>query len=72
MELEKGDSVVLHDKHSEYDGEIGEITRISETMFGDENYTVSFESGKEQGVPADSLEPAEDDDGDDELDAEAE
>jgi len=80
MDLEKGDSVVLHDKHSEYDGEVGEITRISETMFGDENYTVSFESGKEQGVPADALDPVEENDEDNgngngdagEVDAEAE
>jgi hypothetical protein len=85
MELEKGDSVVLHDKHSEYDGEVGEITRISETMFGDENYTVSFEAGgTEQGVPADSLDPVEENGKDDgngdgdgdgdagEVDAEAE
>ena len=88
MGFEKGDSVVLHDKHSNYDGEVGEITRISETMFGDENYTVSFDAGgTEQGVPADSLEPVEEDgedngngdgtrDGDtdevDEVDAEAE
>jgi hypothetical protein len=59
MALEKGDSVVLHDKHSEYDGEVGEITQVSETMFGDENYTISFEDGQEPGVPADALEPAE-------------
>jgi hypothetical protein len=63
MALEKGDSVVLHDKHSEYNGEVGEIEQVSETMFGDENYTVSFEDGKEAGVPADALEAAPDEDG---------
>ncbi|SDJ43967.1 protein of unknown function [Halovenus aranensis] len=62
MSFEKGDTVVLEDQHSDYDGEVGEITQISETMFGDENYTVSFEDGKEHGVPADSLEVAEDED----------
>ncbi|MEF8813192.1 MAG: DUF1918 domain-containing protein [Halovenus sp.] len=59
MSFEKGDNVVLHDEHSEYDGEVGEITRVSETMFGDENYTVSFDEGQEAGVPADALEPAD-------------
>jgi hypothetical protein len=74
MELEKGDTVVLHDEHSNYDGETGEITRISETMFGDENYTVSFDDGKEPSVPEDSLElvDTEDDDEDEEVDASAE
>ncbi|MFT4946186.1 MAG: hypothetical protein ACI8TL_000419 [Natronomonas sp.] len=59
MSFEKGDEVILHDEHSEYDGETGEITRISETMFGDENYTISFEEGQEAGVPEDNLEAAE-------------
>jgi len=74
MGFEKGDSVVLHDKHSDYDGEVGEITQVSETMFGDENYIVSFGDGKEPGIPADSLEaaPDEDESDGDEADAEAE
>jgi hypothetical protein len=55
MSFDKGDMVVLNDKHSDYNGETGEITQISETMFGDENYTISFEEGKEHGVPEDSL-----------------
>ena len=59
MSFEKGDEVVLHDEHSEYDGETGEIKRVSETMFGDENYTISFEEGQEAGVPEDNLEAAE-------------
>jgi hypothetical protein len=62
MSFEKGDTVVLNDKHSEYDGETGEIKQVSETMFGDENYTVSFEDGQEPGVPADNLEAADEDD----------
>jgi predicted heme/steroid binding protein len=58
MTFEEGDTVVLHDEHSEYDGEEGTVTQVVETMFGDANYTVSFEDGKEQGVPEDNLEPA--------------
>lgn len=60
MSFEKGDTVVLHDEHSEFDGEEGEITQVMETMFGDATYTVNFEDGQESGVPEDSLEPAED------------
>ena len=66
MSFEKGDRVVLNDKHSEHDGEVGEITQVAETMFGDENYTISFEEGKEHGIPADSLESAESDESDEE------
>ncbi|MDH5020043.1 DUF1918 domain-containing protein [Halobacterium rubrum] len=77
MSFEKGDTVVLHEKHSEYDGEAGEITQTAETMFGDVNYTISFEDGQEAGVPEDSLEAAPDaevgsDDEDEEADADAE
>jgi len=61
MSYEEGDAVVLHDKHSEFDGEVGEITQKMETMFGDATYTVSFEEGQEVGVAADDLEAAEDD-----------
>ena len=60
MSFEKGDTVLFTDEHSEFDGEIGEVTQVMETMFGDENYTVSFEDGQEHGVPADNLEAAED------------
>ncbi|MFW5974154.1 MAG: DUF1918 domain-containing protein [Natrialbaceae archaeon] len=66
MSFEKGDSVILNDEHSEYDGEVGEITQVAETMFGDENYTISFEEGQEAGIPADNLEAAEEGDEDDE------
>ncbi len=59
MSFEEDDRVILHDKHSEFDGEEGTITQVVETMFGDPNYTVSFEDGQEQGVPEDSLESAE-------------
>jgi len=59
MSFEDGDTVVLHDEHSEHDGEEGEITQVVETMFGDENYVVSFEEGQVAGVPEDNLEAAE-------------
>jgi hypothetical protein len=59
MSYEEGDRVVLDDEHSEHDGEVGTVTQVVETMFGDENYTVSFEGDKEAGVPEDNLEPAE-------------
>jgi len=58
MAFDEGDSVVLRDKHSEYDGEVGEITQVAETMFGDETFTVSFDEGQEAGLSADSLEAA--------------
>ena len=61
MSFEKGDTVVLHEKHSEYDGQTGEITQTAETMFGDVNYTVSFEDGQEVGISADQLEAADED-----------
>ena len=65
MSFEKGDSVVLHDEHSEFDGETGEVTQVMETMFGDPNYTIVFEEGQEAGIPQDQLETAPD--GDDEA-----
>jgi len=63
MSFEKGDSVRLQDKHSDHDGEVGEVTQVSETMFGDETYTVQFDAGQETGLPADSLVAAEGGDG---------
>jgi len=72
MEFEEDDSVVLHDKHSEFDGETGTITQVVETMFGDATYTVSFEDGQEVGISADQLDPADEaDEADDDTDAEA-
>ena len=69
MSFEEGDRVVFHDVHSEFDGEVGTVSQVMETMFGDENYTVQFDDGQEAGVPADALEAAEEDeaadDGDD-------
>ena len=59
MSFEEDDRVVLHDEHSEFDGEVGTVTQVMETMFGDATYTVSFEDGKEQGVPEDNLDAVE-------------
>ena len=64
-EFEKDDRVVLTDQHSEFDGETGTVTQVMETMFGDATYTVSFEEGQEQGVPADQLSAADEDAEDD-------
>ncbi len=60
MSFEKDDEVVLHDKHSEFDGEVGTVTQVMETMFGDATYTVNFDDGQETGVPADQLEAVDD------------
>ncbi len=59
MSFEEDDEVVLHDEHSEYDGQTGTITQVMETMFGDKNFTVQFEEGQETGVPEDALEAVE-------------
>jgi hypothetical protein len=64
MTFEKGSAVRLRDKHSDHDGEVGEVTQVSETMFGDETYTVRFDAGQEAGLPADALETVEESDGD--------
>ena len=62
MAFEKGDAVVLHDEHSEFDGETGEVTQVSETMFGDSTYIIQFEEGQEAGIAEDAIEAAEDED----------
>ena len=66
MAFDEDDRVVLHDEHSDYDGQEGTISQVVETMFGAENYTVSFEDGQEAGVPEDNLEAAPDEDDADE------
>ncbi|MFB6133843.1 MAG: DUF1918 domain-containing protein [Halanaeroarchaeum sp.] len=68
MSFEEGDTVVLHDEHSEFDGEVGTVTQVMETMFGDANYTVEFEDGQENGVPEDNVEAAPEEDVDAEAD----
>ena len=70
-EFEEDDHVELSDEHSDFDGETGTITQVMETMFGDATYTVSFEDGQEQGIPADQLELVEAGD-EDETDADEE
>ncbi|USZ72825.1 DUF1918 domain-containing protein [Natronosalvus halobius] len=62
MSFDEDDRVVLHDKHSEFDGETGTVTQTMESMFGDTTYTISFEDGQEAGVPEDALEVADDED----------
>lgn len=69
MSFDEDDRVVLHEKHSEYDGQTGTVTQVVETMFGDSTYTVSFEDGQEAGIAEDALEPADGDE-DDESDEE--
>jgi hypothetical protein len=72
MSFEEDERVVLHDKHSEFDGQVGTVTQVMETMFGDATYTVSFDDGQETGIPADQLEvPEEDADADDGAQADA-
>ena len=61
MSFEKDDTVVLDDKHSDFDGETGTLTQVVDNMFGDATYTISFEDGQETGVPEDSLEAADED-----------
>ncbi|TYL38687.1 DUF1918 domain-containing protein [Natronococcus pandeyae] len=70
MSFEEDDHVVLHDEHSEFDGETGTITQTMESMFGDVTYTISFEDGQETGVPEDDLEAADDADADADEDEE--
>jgi hypothetical protein len=66
MAFDKGDSVVLHDEHSEFDGQTGEVTQVSETMFGDATYIIQFEEGQEAGISEDAIEAAEGDADEDE------
>ncbi|WP_227373799.1 DUF1918 domain-containing protein [Haladaptatus halobius] len=60
MSFDEDDRVILHDKHSEYDGEEGTVTQVMETMFGDATYTISFEDGQETGISENSLEGVDD------------
>ncbi|WP_435332956.1 DUF1918 domain-containing protein [Haloarchaeobius sp. TZWWS8] len=62
MSFEEDDRVILHDKHSEFDGMTGTITQVMESMFGEATYTIQFEDGQEQGIPEDQLEAAGDED----------
>ncbi|WP_136715084.1 DUF1918 domain-containing protein [Halorientalis salina] len=66
MSFDEDDRVILHDEHSEYDGEEGTITQVMETMFGDETYTVNFEDGQEAGLSEEQLDLVESGDDDEE------
>ena len=59
MSFDEDDRVILHDEHSEYDGEEGTITFFIEATSTTATYTVSFEDGQETGIPEDSLEATE-------------
>ncbi|MFB6127006.1 MAG: DUF1918 domain-containing protein [Halolamina sp.] len=59
MSFDEDDIVVLEDKHSDFDGEVGKITQKVETMFDDANYTISFDDGQEVGVAAENLSEAD-------------
>ncbi|WP_226479076.1 DUF1918 domain-containing protein [Natrinema amylolyticum] len=72
MSFEEDDRVVLHDEHSEFDGETGTVSQTMESMFGDVTYTISFDDGQEAGVPEDDLEAADEADEADAEDADEE
>lgn len=56
MSFEEGDKVIFKDEYHEKDGEEGEIIQVSETMFGDESYTVDVEGETIGGLGEDQLE----------------
>ncbi|MDZ7689059.1 MAG: DUF1918 domain-containing protein [Halobacteriales archaeon] len=59
MSFEEGDKVIFRDEHHEKNGEEGEIVQVSETMFGDESYTVEVEGETIGGLGEDQLEAVE-------------
>jgi len=59
MGFEEGDKVIFKDEHHEKDGEEGEVVEISETMFGDESYTIEVEGETIGGLGEGQLEAAE-------------
>jgi outer membrane protein assembly factor BamB len=63
MSFEKGDTVVLYDENSEFDGMTGDILQVTETMFGDFIYTIQFDEGRETGISEDIIDAVETDDG---------
>jgi len=56
MGFEEGDKVIFRDDKQKKDGEEGEIVQVSETMFGDESYTVEVEGETIGGLGEDQLE----------------
>ena len=59
MSFEEGDKIIFRDEHHEKNGEEGKITQVSETMFGDESYTVEVEGETIGGLGEDQLEAVE-------------
>jgi hypothetical protein len=59
MSFQEHDRVVLRDRHSEHDGDVGPIAEVTETSAGGPADPVGFEDGQESGVPLEQLEPAE-------------
>lgn len=61
MSYEEDDRVILKDKHHERDGEEGRVVQISETMFGDQSYSIEIEGERIAGLGPDQLEKVEED-----------
>lgn len=59
MGYEKGDRVILRDEYHDKDGEEGEIVEVSETMFGDESYTIEVHDTRVAGLGESQLDDAE-------------
>lgn len=59
MTFEEGDKVIFKDEYHEKDGQEGKVTQISETMFGDQSYTIEVEGETIGGLGEDQLEAVE-------------
>ena len=59
MTFEEGDKVIFKDEYHEKDGQEGEVTQVSETMFGDQTYTIEVEGETIGGLGEDQLEAVE-------------
>jgi len=60
MGFEEDDKVIFRDEYHEKDGEEGKIVQVSETMFGDETYTVEVDDETIGGLGEDQLEEVKD------------
>lgn len=58
MSFEKGDAVILRDDYHDKDGEEGEVVEVSETMFGDESYTIEVDGERVAGLGEGQLDEA--------------
>ncbi|MGK2230096.1 MAG: hypothetical protein ACI9QA_000246 [Methanobacteriota archaeon] len=56
MSFEEDDKVIFRDEYHEKDGEEGKVVQVSETMFGDETYTVEVDDETIGGLGEDQLE----------------